>query len=194
MLQGPRFDGGLSDLGLRQAAALGQAAAALGPAVVYTSPMLRARETAQAITAASGGTLSAHQVPEYYELDYGALAGRPLDEVRPEMEQVLDAWRMGFANESFPGGESVQIAQHRILPFARRLRQQATAEDVLVVGHGRINRVLLATLLDTGLASLEDYPQSNASLTELEVGDAVRLVSLNDTGHLGDLDRPAGVN
>ena len=187
VLQGPRFDGGLSELGLRQAAALGRAAATYGLSAMYTSPMLRARETAQAVVEALGGQISARQVPELYEVDYGALTGRPLDEIRSELEQVLDAWRMGFPNEAFPGGESAQVAQHRILPFARRLRRQATTDDVLVIGHGRLNRILLATLLGTGLTSLEEYPQSNACITELAVGDEVQVVRLNDTGHLGDL-------
>jgi len=124
-------------------------------------------------------------VPELYEMDYGQFIGRTYDEVADAMEQVLDAWRMGFVDEAFPGGESAVLAQLRIRPFAARLVQQAQAADVAVVAHGRINRVLIASLTGAGLTRLEEFPQANAAITQLEVEPGqVVLRRLNDTSHL----------
>ncbi|HUR61860.1 MAG TPA: histidine phosphatase family protein [Candidatus Thermoplasmatota archaeon] len=191
ILQGPRIDAELSDLGRRQADSLGMAFSGLPLEALYCSPLTRARETAAAIAQRHqrGGLkrsgLAVQVAPEIYEMDYGTLAGRTYDEISSEMEQVLDAWKMGFVDQSFPGGESPVLAQVRLRPFAHRIRTEAQEADVAVVAHGRINRILIATLTGAGLTRLEEFPQSNASITELAVTpEAVDIVRLNDVAHL----------
>ena len=51
VIQGPRIDAPLSDLGVRQAASLGEALADRPIEAVYSSPLVRARSTARAGTA-----------------------------------------------------------------------------------------------------------------------------------------------
>lgn len=203
VIQGPRIDAELSELGHRQAASLGQALADEPIAAVFTSPLQRARQTAEAVVrrharssgkaaaAAAAGArgsdaaLAVQVVPELYEMDYGRFIGQGYDAVRQEMDQVLDAWRMGFVDQPFPGGESALLAQHRIRPFVSRLVMETEGSDVAVIAHGRINRVLLATLTGAGLQRLEEFPQSNASITELAVERGRAVVRrLNDTSHL----------
>lgn len=185
ILQGPRIDAELSDLGHRQAKSLAEALAPVPIAALFCSPLVRARQTAQAVVEAhTSASLAIQVVPELYEMDYGHLAGRRYDEVEMDMAQLLDAWTLGFTDQSFPGGESPVLAQHRIRPFAQRITEQARRNDVAVVAHGRINRVLIATLTGAGLTRLEEFPQSNASITSLHVDEGVRLEKLNDTAHL----------
>lgn len=200
VIQGPRIDAGLSELGQRQASSLADALAQAPLHAVYTSPLTRARQTAEALvrrhaaaaSRAAGGpgeataSLAVQVVPELYEMDYGRFIGQDYDAIRAEMDQVLDAWRMGFVDQPFPGGESALLAQHRIRPFAARLLEKAAdGREVAVVAHGRINRVLLATVTGAGLQRLEEFPQSNASITELEVNEGRAVVRrLNDTSHL----------
>lgn len=191
VIQGPRIDAPLSDLGRRQAASLGEALAGQPIEAVYSSPLVRARDTADAVVlrhqrraATAKGQIAVQVVPELYEMDYGAFIGRNYADIKPEMDQVLDAWRLGFVDEPFPGGESALLAQTRIRPFAARLLESARGRDVAVVAHGRINRVLIATLTGAGLTRLEEFPQSNASITELAVDAAVTVKRLNDTSHL----------
>jgi broad specificity phosphatase PhoE len=191
VIQGPRIDAELSHLGQQQASRVAKALAPVPLEAVYSSPLVRARQTAQAVVAgrrqrANDGHrhLAVQVVPELYEMDYGQFIGRTYRDVEPEMEQILDAWKMGFLATAFPGGESALVAQHRIRPFCTRLVECANEADIAVVAHGRINRVLLATLTGAGLQKLEEFPQSNASITELEVNGAVTIKRLNDTGHL----------
>lgn len=191
IIQGPRIDAPLSELGQRQADSLGEALADHALSAVYCSPLLRARLTAEALVqrhrrrdASANGQLAVQVVPELYEMDYGNFIGQRYAAIRDEMDQVLDAWRLGFLHQSFPGGESALLAQTRIRPFAQRLVESARTQDVAVVAHGRINKVLLATLTGAGLTRLEEFPQSNANITELEVNGLVTLRRLNDTRHL----------
>lgn len=193
IIQGPRIDAELSELGRAQAARTGEALASEPIHAVYSSPLLRARQTAQAVVdnhhtvrneVSDRSPLSLQVVPEFYEMDYGQFIGRPYSEVRGDMEQVFDAWRMGFPQEPFPGGESAVLAQHRILGFSQRVLATARRNDVAVVGHGRINRVLLATWTGSGLTRLEEFPQSNACITEVVVDEQIRVARLNDVSHL----------
>jgi broad specificity phosphatase PhoE len=192
VIQGPRIDAGLSELGQRQASSLADALARAPLQALYTSPLTRARQTAEAVVRRhagnreAGASLAVQVVPELYEMDYGRFIGQDYESIRAEMDQVLDAWRLGFVDQAFPGGESALLAQHRIRPFASRLLEQAAeGRDVAVVAHGRINRVLIATVTGAGLQRLEEFPQSNASITELEVRDGKAVVRrLNDTSHL----------
>lgn len=199
VIQGPRIDAELSELGRRQADSLAEALAQAPLAAVYTSPLTRARQTAEAVVrrharaaalapgaaAEPKGGLAVQVVPELYEMDYGHFIGRRVPDVGPEMDQVFDAWRLGFVDQPFPGGESALLAQHRVRPFAARLVGEAERRDLAVVAHGRINRILLATLTGAGLQRLEEFPQANACITELVVeGGRAVVKRLNDTSHL----------
>lgn len=190
IIQGPRIDAPLSDLGRRQADRLGDALAREPLHAVFTSPLVRARATAEAVVsrhaaARAGLHLPLQVVPELCEFDYGHFAGRTYEETRDEMDQVLDAWRLGFVSEAMPGGESAILAQHRIRHFVERVAEEARSSTVAVVAHGRINRILAATLTGAGLQRLEEFPQSNASISEFAVEpDRVDVVRLNDTRHL----------
>lgn len=189
IVQGPRVDSDLSDTGRMQARLLGSAFGSTDLDAVYCSPMQRARATADAITDALPADTGTRVVPEMYEMDYGAFCGRPLDEVRSDMEQIFDAWSMGFIHESFPDGESPVITQHRVRRFADRLLDAAQDQSIAVIAHGRVNRVLVATLVDAALSELERFPQDNANITHLEVtGDGASMQRLNDTTHLGSVE------
>lgn len=188
VIQGPRIDAELSGLGHRQAQALGEAFEETDLDAVYVSPMLRARQTADALTDSHPGQVAAQVAPELYELDYGDYCGRTLDEgLRADMAQVFDAWAMGFLDQAFPGGESAVLAHHRIRPFLHGVAEAARGKDVAVVAHGRINRILVAALTGTPLSQQDRFPQDNASITHMDVSmDGVLLRRINDVAHLPD--------
>lgn len=185
IIQGPRVDSELSSEGHAQADALAQAFVATELDAIYSSPLGRARQTAGTISDAQPENPGARIVPEMYEMDYGSFCGRRIDDVRDDISQILDAWQMGFIHQAFPEGESPVVTQHRIRRFAARLRDHALDADVAVVAHGRVNRILTATLVETSLAELERFPQDNANITHMTISlDGVELKRINDTTHL----------
>jgi broad specificity phosphatase PhoE len=186
IIQGPRIDSELSTLGRSQAKALARALEDTELDAVYSSPMRRARDTAAPI-ANSHHDMEVRMVPELYEMDYGAYCGQPYEGVRDAIAQLLDAWELGFTNEPFPNGESPVVAQHRLKGFAERLSEHVEREDVAVVAHGRVNRILTATFTGVGLTKLEQLPQDNANISILEMEDNEwRTERWNDTSHLDD--------
>ena len=73
----------LNERGIRQAASVAQRIAELGAAAMLSSDLPRARMTADAIARATG--LEPELEPLLQERNFGALRGRPWDEVGPSI-------------------------------------------------------------------------------------------------------------
>ncbi|MGB1697150.1 MAG: histidine phosphatase family protein [Thermoplasmatota archaeon] len=177
IIQGPRIDSDLNETGIRQAEQLGKRFESIHLDHVYSSPLRRARDTAAALAR----DVPVVVAPDLHELDFGLMCGQPYQQMEPEIRRIVDAWKAGFHDERFPGGESAALAQFRIRHTAKRIHEESLESDVAVVAHGRINRVLLAYISDSGLGSLESYPQDNANITAVEGRD---VIVKNDTRHL----------
>lgn len=124
-----RADPELDDVGQEQARAIGTALAPLmAEATVASSPLRRARATAEAIVAASGGTVEVDE--RWIELDYGAYDGEPVGSVPPD---VWARWRSD-ADFAPPGGESLRALRERV---EQALDEWAAGSDrdLVVVTH-----------------------------------------------------------
>jgi alpha-ribazole phosphatase len=118
-----RLDPDLDDEGRAQARSV---AAWVGPVDrVVTSPLLRARRTAEAFGA------EAEIDERWIELDYGELDGMPTAEVPP---LVWEQWRADPAWHP-PGGESLAVLQERVSAACEDLLEAAAESDVVVVTH-----------------------------------------------------------
>jgi probable phosphoglycerate mutase len=136
-----RRDPPLSALGREQARALGAAAMEAGIAIVWSSPLRRAYDTAEIVASATGAPVSV--LPTLAESDRGDWEGRPVTALRrcePARFAAFEAAADGFA---FPGGESLadQVARTKVaLDHIAHGPQPA-----LVVAHvGTIRAALLA--------------------------------------------------
>jgi probable phosphoglycerate mutase len=179
-----RGDLPLTELGERQAAA---AAARLsridGVAAVVSSPLLRARQTAQPVADALDVPLSVHE--GLVETDFGAWEGLTFAEARDRDPELHARW-ITDTSVAPPGGESMDAVHRRV----RRVRDQLITEHVdatlVVVTHVTPVKALLRMALDAGPALLHRLHLDLASLSIAEFypdGPAsVRLV--NDTSHL----------
>src|SRR5258706_576379 len=124
-------DAPLPERGQAEARQLPSALALYRPAALYTSPLLRARQTAQAVAAVLGLAVVAD--PRLREEDFGAWENRTRAEVQAADPQRLAAWEAG-ATIAPPGGESLAAVRER----------GAEGADALARGHsGRTG--LLAT-------------------------------------------------
>jgi probable phosphoglycerate mutase len=129
-----RTDVELTPAGEAQARALAPALAGHSFAAVFTSPMKRARKTAE-LAGFPGATVDDQLV----ELDYGDYEGRTSADIREDRPDWL-LWRDGT-----PGGESIEAAGRRADSVLERIT--ALDGDVLLFGHGHFSRVLGARLI-----------------------------------------------
>ncbi|HET9142543.1 bifunctional RNase H/acid phosphatase [Actinophytocola sp.] len=156
----------------------------VGPGTpIVSSPLGRARQTAQFLADAVGGSVVVH--PGLIETDFGQWEGLTFAEAAARDPQLHREW-LSDTSIPAPGGESFEVVHRRVRRVRDELIAGHGATTVVIVSHVTPIKSLLRMGLDAGpsllfrlhldLASLsvvEFYPDGNAS---------VRLV--NDTSHL----------
>jgi probable phosphoglycerate mutase len=183
-LQG-QADTPLSDEGRRQAVRLAPLLKPLTPNRTECSDLQRARETADIL-----GYPQAVADAAWREIDVGAWAARPLDEIEHAEPGALQRWRAGLLTP--PNGESWRDFRSRI-ERAIAAATAAPAECVLIVAHGGVIRAACEILVKLPPAHL--VPVRPASLTifalDNSAGPAVaRLEAFNLASNGLDFDAP----
>ena len=214
---GQRIDISINAGGRRQAEALARRLAPVRFDRVITSPLFRARETAELLV--REGRIEAD--PRLREMDYGAWEGRSYAEIEARDGAFRREWELAPDRLPCPSGESGNDVAERVRSFLADLLDEhrrwharvsfraaatsagpasATAErPILVVAHSSTNRVLLCVALGTDLRDYRKrFVQDQANLTVLrwETGDGpedAKLLVGNDLAHLqGPRDVPWG--
>lgn len=178
-----RADPELDELGRRQAAAVAAeiASGRFGPvAAVVSSPLLRARQTAEAI----GSTVVVDE--RLIEIDYGDLEGVPVRDVPPA---TWSAWQRDVHFRP-AGGESLEDLGCRVraacIDWADSI---AAAGTVVMVSHVSPVKAAVAWALGVGDQIAWRSHLDNASVTQVLLrGDRPLLSLFNGTEHLRDLD------
>lgn len=177
-----RTDVGLSEAGLAQATALARAVARRRVSRIYSSPLRRARETAEIV--ARDRALTVTVVDELRELSLGTWEGRTVDDVLALEADAYRNWRERPYDCPPPEGEPIADVAARILPVLERIvGSHPDGDEALVVAHGGVISVYLCHLLGLSPNALWQLAIGNASLS---VVDPPRVLTLNDTAHLED--------
>jgi len=156
----------LSEEGQRQAEEtarhLASLRAGLPPlAAIYTSPLVRTRETAGIV----GKFLDWAPVERVglADCDMGEWAGTPLSQLarKPEWATVLHH-PSGF---QFPGGETITAMQFRVVSTVSALRALHPGQSIIVVSHADPIKAVLAEALGLHLDLFQRIDVSPASLS-----------------------------
>jgi len=179
-----RADVPLDDTGLAQAEAAGNRIAAdWAVAAVYSSPLLRAVRTAEAIARHYGLPVLTH--PGLIDIDYGQWQGLTPDEARQQWPEPVGAWYHAPQAARIPGGESLDDLRLRGMAAVSELAARHAGQTIVLVGHTVINRVILLSVLGLGLDRFWRIRQDTGAINLFEVeGDEYTLASLNETTHL----------
>ena len=179
-----RGDIPLTETGKLQAKAAAQRLAARGGVqLIVTSPLRRARLTAEAVAAATGAPV---QVDEgWIEADFGEWEGLSYAEAMERWPDEVTAW-MNDTSVAPPGGESFATAGRRVLAALDRLLDRSEPGRVVVVSHVTPMKTVLRHALLAPPAALRRMHLDVACLCEVDwyADGPVVVRSLNDTGHL----------
>ncbi|GAA3260663.1 histidine phosphatase family protein [Nonomuraea helvata] len=181
----------LTELGRRQAAALGRLLAGMPaaetPEVVWCSPYLRALDTWRvALEAWGAGPLPVTVDERLRDQEAGAFAHYNLAAIRERFPGEL-ARREAEGPYAFrpPGGESLADVVTRLRDLLADLREHAAGRRVLIVAHDSVVlglRHVLAGGPDAELGAVLDFaPVLNGSVS---VWDRSGIVRFNDVAHL----------
>jgi len=174
----------LSNAGRSQARSLAQRLRPIPVVALYSSPLIRALETARIIGEAVGRAPVVD--PRLAELNYGAWEGMTFEEIRRAAPDVYRAWDADPANLAPPEGESGAHLIERIRPFLADVAQRHPTGSVVVVCHKTVCRLLACHILGVPLDQYRlRITMDNAALNILETVEGNwRVVTLNDTSHL----------
>lgn len=215
---GQRIDISINDAGRRQADALRRRLVPVRFDRVITSPMFRARETAEIVVPRA----RIEADPRLREMDYGAWEGRTYEEVRELDGAYRRQWEQTPDTLACPGGESGNDVARRLHAFLADLLDEhrrwvakasfraatspggpttitGTDRPILAVAHATTNRILLCVALGADVRGFrERFVQGQANVTALRWDDDERpedakLLVANDLAHLrGPNEAPWG--
>ncbi|MDO8528037.1 MAG: histidine phosphatase family protein [Deltaproteobacteria bacterium] len=170
----------LNDVGKKQAGDLKNWLCKMEIDAVYSSPMLRAKETAQILVADRKG-LSVIEEPGVAEVHYGDWVGLTFEEVRKQHGKIFSDYHSNASGVQIPGGESVKTAQKRAVDAVERMRATHKGQRVVVVSHADVIKMILLHYLDMPLDHLQALGCDNGSLSIYRFGTewGDRLVALN---------------
>jgi 2,3-bisphosphoglycerate-dependent phosphoglycerate mutase len=180
---GNRYTGssdiGLDDVGHQQAAALAAAHRDHPPDALYASDLLRARQTAAAVAAATGLTVRAD--PRLRELDFGAAEGRTLAELRGTDPDAVAAFERDPVACHLPGGEHPEAAADRAEQALREIAARHPGENVLVACHNTLMRLVVCRLIGIPLRAYRTVLRGPdpTSTTRLDFAPATGTVTLD---------------
>ncbi len=161
---------GLTESGRQQAATLAQSLAGIRVIRLFTSPLLRAIETAEILSASLG--LPYEITDALREFDCGILEGTPFEAGRQLFMDTLDEWRRGNRDHRIDQGESFNDIKARFVPFIDQLVQEYndSPDNLVLVGHGGVYVCMLPLVLtsvDMDFALAHGISNTGAVIAEL---------------------------
>jgi broad specificity phosphatase PhoE len=194
-----RLDFRLTTLGVRQSLAVAEHARGLDAARLFSSPLLRARHTADAVAACCGLTVEVDG--DLIEYDAGEISGLTVDQIRRRYPSMVAAYQSG-ALPLFPGEEGRAALDRRATAVFARLR--SLDGTTVVVAHAGVISALCRAVdaNDEPVPSARDglavsvlagthgivSESANCSITEIAaVGGRMVVVRRGDDGHAADL-------
>lgn len=183
-----RLDSPLTTKGRRQAEAIAERIAAAGRVdALYTSPLRRALQTAQAIGREVG--LEPVRLDDLMETDIGEATGLTWREFERRWPRNAHSIRYGEPDANWPGGESREQLAARAARAMDQVRAQQPSGAVAVVSHGGTLRWAVAHLMvGTGHAH-PDHRFDNCAITEVVLGEGQPSIACaNDSSHLAEIE------
>lgn len=180
-------DVALSDVGRRDARALGERLAGRSIAAFYASPLQRALETARLVAEPHGMPVVPR--PGLREMSHGRWEGKTRAEVREVHSDEYTRWEADPFSFAPEGGETGLAVTARALPALLEIVSGHPRESVLIVSHKATIRLLVCALIGLDARTYRDrLDQGPACLNVLDFASPsrARVVLFNDTSHCSD--------
>ena len=171
------IDVDITDLGVRQMHRLAGMLAGRKIAAVYSSDLIRSVKGAKIISERVG--VSYTPLRELRERSVGEWEGLTAEEVRQRYPEEYRDWRADLLNYRPPAGECLLDVRNRILPVFKRLVASHPDQEIGMLLHGGVNRVILADALGMDMLNLFRIDQSFGALNIIDYhDDGIAVVGL----------------
>ena len=171
------IDVDITDKGVAQMHRLAGLLHGKGIAAVYSSDLIRSMKGAEIISQRVGTGFT--PLRELRERSVGAWEGLTAEEIRSRFPVEYVDWRADLLNYRPPGGECLTDVKDRILPVVKRLVASHPGQEIAMLLHGGVNRVILADALRMDPMDLFRIDQSFGALNIIDYhDDGIAVVSL----------------
>lgn len=171
----------LNEMGKAQAQRLAQRFRGLKLDALYSSPLERARETAEAI--ADVTQLEVQQNPAFKEIDFGEWSGKSLEALSGD-----ERWHRFNSQRSvtrIPGGDLFLDVQTRAISELERLARQYSAARIAIVSHADVIKAVVGYIAGTPIDLLQRIEISPCSVTIVAMHEqATKLLAVNSRSEL----------
>lgn len=171
----------LNDEGKKQAELLGKRLATAKLQALYSSPLERAVETAQAV-ANHYDNLNVQIEKGLGEVDFGDWTGKRLRKLaRTRLWRVVQNYPGGAR---FPGGESFFEVQYRLIKSIENIASHHTQGRVALVAHSDVIKLVVTYYAGVHLDLFQRFVISPASISVIALNRmGPRIIRINDTAH-----------
>lgn len=179
-------DIGLDDTGLWQAERLAEALHGEQLHALYSSDLLRARQTAQPLQRISAEPMCLDT--GLRERSFGSLEGLTFAEIEKGWPQEAARWRQRDASFAPGGGETLKAFYARCVATAGRLAAAHAGQTIVLVSHGGVLDMLYRAAARLDLAAPRTWELGNTSVNRLLYSaEGFSIVGWNDRMHLENL-------
>ncbi|MBN1624901.1 MAG: histidine phosphatase family protein [Deltaproteobacteria bacterium] len=145
--------------------------------VIYSSDLQRTKKGA--------GIIGRHHavpyksVSEFRELFFGLWEGLTMEEIIRDFPGELDKRKNNIADFRPPGnGESIRDLSERVIPRFMNMLRDEKGKNILLVGHGVVNRIILCHVLGIDLSKVFNIQQDYGCLNIIDYFPDHTLVRL----------------
>jgi broad specificity phosphatase PhoE len=178
-----RLDCKLNETGHSEARALAAYFTDIPFQAIYSSPLSRAMETAQAVAQAKALPVVPH--PGFIDMDFGEWQGLPLREVREKYSDLYRLWRERPEAVHFPGGENLTQVRARAWEGLQKVLRDNPERTTLILSHRVVTKVLICAVLGLDDSHFWQIKQDTTAVNCIEYNRGSFVTSLiNDTCHL----------
>jgi len=178
----------LDETGLKQAGLLAEYLRHRELEAIYSSPLRRAMQTAEAIAHCHG--LAVEIAPGLNDMDFGEWQGLPLREVRNRFGELLEMWMLQPHRVRLPAGENLDIVRQRALALVNQVMEKHEGKIITLVSHRVVNKVLICALLGLDNSHFWDVRLDNCGITTFEFDNGrFVLAEHNNTSFLEPLQQ-----
>jgi len=186
-----RTDVPLNETGLREAQLAGEYFREMEIHAIYSSPLLRAWETAQKI--ADVQRLEVRSLQGIIDMCFGEWEGQSLKDVQEKDGQRFQQWKNEPHLVKIPGGETLDEVRDRAMAVLEKTIKSHSGKTLLFVSHRVVNKVILCSILGLDNSHFWQIGQESTAINLIQHRDGKYVLSLlNEACHLKRL-QPEGV-
>jgi broad specificity phosphatase PhoE len=165
------IDPSLNSLGEAQARELVNCLRGRSFTSIYSSDLLRARQTAELVSDSLHTPL--RLFPDLREIAFGKWEGLRWNEIEARFPHEAQTWMAGYPHCATLGGENFDAFQLRVMCCIRKILGESNG-PVCIVSHGGVIRLLLTQIFDVDEAEAWSLTREHAKVIDLPLTESHR--------------------